>query len=309
MMGLAESTHKLYACGVRRFTRICSAAGLAAVPASEETLCHFAATLAGEGLRHRTIKSYMAGIRHLHISEGYGDPFSPGLHRLHYVLRGVKRAEGMAGVTKRERRPVTPDLLRKIKGVWDPRAGEVDVVMLWAACCLAYFGFMRIGELTVPSDGAYDASAHLLWGDIMVDDPACPSRMEVRIKASKTDPFRQGISLFIGKVASDLCPVSAMLAYLVVRGSHAGPLFKFSDGRSLTRQRLVTAVKEALDAAGVESGQYSGHSFRIGAATTAAARGLEDSTVRTLGRWKSLAYLEYIRIPRAQLANYTSRLC
>ena len=65
----------------------------------------------------------------------------------------------------------------------------------------------------------------------------------------------------------------------------------------------MTAVKEALDAAGVESGQYSGHSFRIGAATTAAARGLEDSTVRTLGRWKSLAYLEYIRIPRAQLAN------
>ena len=47
MMGLAESTHKLYACGVHRFTGICSAAGLAAVPASEETLCHFAATLTG----------------------------------------------------------------------------------------------------------------------------------------------------------------------------------------------------------------------------------------------------------------------
>ena len=128
-----------------------------------------------------------------------------------------------------------------------------------------------------------------------MDDPACPSRMEVRIKASKTDPFRQGISLFIGKVSSDLCPVSAMLVYLVVRGSHAGSLFKFLDGRSLTRQRLVIAVKEALDAAGAESGQYSGHSFCIGAATTAAARGLEDSTVRTLGRRKSRAYLEYIR--------------
>ena len=161
----------------------------------------------------------------------------------------------------------------------------------------------------MPSDGVYDASAHLSWGDITVDDPARPSRMEVRIKASKTDPFREGISLFIGKVATDLCLVSAMLAYLVVRGSHAGPLFKFSDGKPLTRQRLVTAVKEALDAAGVESGQYSGHSFHIGAATTAAAIGLEDSTVRTLGRWKSLAYLENIRIPRAQLANYTARLC
>ncbi len=55
-------------------------------------------------------------------------------------------------------------------------------------------------------------------------------------------------------------------------------------------------MKDALDEAGVDPGQYSGHSFRIGAATTAAARGLEDSTVR---RWKSLAYLEYIKIPRA----------
>ncbi len=309
MMGLAESTHKLYACGVRRFMGICATAGRAPVPANEDTLCHFAASLAVDGLRHRTIKSYMAGVRHLHISEGYGDPFSAGLHRLHYVLRGVKRAEGMAGVSKRERMPITPDLLRKIKGVWNPRAHEADVVMLWAACCLAFFGFMRIGELTVPSDDGYDASGHLSWGDVLVDDPAHPSRIEVRIKASKTDPFRQGISIFIGRVASDLCPVAAMLAYLVVRGKSAGPLFRFIDGKPLTRQRLVTAVKVALEEAGVEPGQYSGHSFRIGAATTAAARGLEDSTVRTLGRWKSLAYLEYIKIPRAQLASYTARIC
>ena len=62
MMGLAESTHKLYATGVRRFTRVCTTAGLTVVPASEGALCHFAATLAEEGLRHRTIKSYMAGV-------------------------------------------------------------------------------------------------------------------------------------------------------------------------------------------------------------------------------------------------------
>ncbi len=71
----------------------------------------------------------------------------------------------------------------------------------------------------------------------------------------------------------------------------------------------MTAVNDALDEAGVDPGQYSGHSFRIGVATTAAAKGLEDSTVRTLGRWKSLVYLEYIKIPRAQLASYTSRIC
>ena len=308
-MGLAESTHKLYACGVRRFLSVCSAAKLTPVRATEEVLCHFAATLVDDGLRHRSIKSYMAGVRHLHISEGHGDPFSAGLQRLHYVLRGIKRAECLNGATKRERRPITPALLRKIKSVWDPMAQDADVAMLWAACCLAFFGFMRIGELTVPNDDEYDAYVHLSWGDVAVDNPARPSRLEVRIKASKTDPFRQGISLFIGKTDSVLCPVSAMLAYLVVRGKNPGPLFRLKDGKPLTRNRLVVAVKEALQAAGVESGHYSGHSFRIGAATTVAERGLEDSMVKTLGRWKSLAYLEYIRIPREQLASYTARLC
>ncbi len=309
MMGLAESTQKLYACGMRKYLKVCSAAKLTPVPASEDTLCHFAATLATEGLRHRTIKSYMAGICHWHISDGRGDPFAVGLHRLHYVMRGVKRAEGRVGVAKQEGRPITPCLLLKIKSVWDPKANDADVVMLWAACCLAYFGFMRVGELTVPNDEAYEASTHLSWGDISVDNPSAPTCMEVRLKASKTDPFRHGISLFIGKVPSQLCPMSAMLAYLTARSNDEGPLFRYLDGRLLTRQRLVASVREALEEAGVDPGRYNGHSFRIGAATTAAARGLEDSTVRTLGRWKSLAYLEYIKIPREQLATYTARLC
>ncbi len=37
-----------------------------------------------------------------------------------------------------------------------------------------------------------------------------------------------------------------MLAYMVVRDKEAGPLFRFDDGRPLTRQCLVTAVKDAL---------------------------------------------------------------
>ena len=131
-----------------------------------------------------------------------GGVWGPLLPRSPQVALCLAWCQACRGDGWRDQTRTAADLLRKIKGVWDPRAGEADVVMLWAACCLAYFGFMRIGELTVPSDGA---SAHLSWGDIMVDDPACPSRMEVRIKASKTDPFRQGISLFIGKVASARC--------------------------------------------------------------------------------------------------------
>ncbi len=50
-----------------------------------------------------------------------------------------------------------------------------------------------------------------------------------------------------------------MLAYMVVRGKSAGPLFRFVDCKPLTRQRLVAAVKDALEEAGIQPGQYSGH--------------------------------------------------
>ncbi len=100
-----------------------------------------------------------------------------------------------------------------------------------------------------------------------------------------------------------------MLAYLLVRGKQPGPLFRFTDGKPLTRQRFVQAVCGALIEAGVQADRYAGHSFRIGAATIAVARGMEDSIIKMLGRWKSLAYLEYVKIPRQQLANYSIMLC
>ena len=93
-----------------------------------------------------------------------------------------------------------------------------------------------------------------------------------------------------------------------MRGMAEGPLFKFADGSVLTRQRFVSAVHEGLDKAGIDSSKYSGNSFRIGAATMAAARGIEDCVIKTFGRWESIAYLQYVKIPRSQLAGYSNIL-
>ena len=103
-------------------------------------------------------------------------------------------------------------------------------------------------------------------------------------------------------------PVAAMLDFLRARGTEAGALFTFRDGRVLTRARFVELVRAALRKAGVEHEKYSGHSFRIGAATTAAAKGIEDCIIKILGRWESLAYLQYIKLPREQLAGYSAAL-
>ena len=84
-----------------------------------------------------------------------------------------------------------------------------DVVMLWGACCLGFSAFLRAGEFTVPSRAAYDPSVHLSVEDVAIDTRAAPSIIRLRLKQSKTDPFRQGVDIHLGKTDSDLCPVTA----------------------------------------------------------------------------------------------------
>lgn len=62
-------------------------------------------------------------------------------------------------------------------------------------------------------------------------------------------------------------------------------------------------MRSAPQQAGVDATKYSGHSFCIGAASTAAAVGVQDSTIKTLGRWQSSAYQLYVQIPRGEASS------
>ena len=72
-------------------------------------------------------------------------------------------------------------------------------------------------------------------------------------------------------------PVTAILNYMrqykFAADSQAGCFFHLENGAPLTRVRLVRELRLALREAGVETKDYAGHSFRIGAATTAASCG------------------------------------
>ena len=51
-----------------------------------------------------------------------------------------------------------------------------------------------------------------------LDNVSAPTLVQVQIKASKTDPFRKGVVVYLGRTDNDLCPVGAVAAYLAVRG-------------------------------------------------------------------------------------------
>ena len=114
--------------------------------------------------------------------------------------------------------------------------------------------------------------------------------------------------MYLGRTENDLCPVAAVAAYLPVRGRSAGPFFRFVSDTPLSCELLVKYIRAALHRYGIDVSKYSGHSFRIGAVTAASAVGVEDSMIKTLGRWQSSAYQFYVRIPRDRLAAVSKRL-
>lgn len=310
--GLAASSLKSYGTASRRYLQFCDCWGVQQpLPLNEELLCQFVAALGMEGLKHSTIKCYLSGVRYLQIAKGFNDPFggAASVHpHLDYVMRGIKRHQAEKGGKVKPRLPITPAILDRLQDRLCNR-GSHDDLMIWAAACTGFFGFLRAGEFLCPSPQEYDPTVHLSLADVALDNHSNPSIVRIQIKQSKTDPFRAGVDVFLGRSDAKICPVMALSSYLARRGPQPGPLFIHSgSGTPLSRASLVAALRQAVADLGLNPNDFSGHSRRIGAATTAASRGIEDSLIQVLGRWSSSAYLQYVKIDRSQLAAVSKRL-
>ena len=128
-----------------------------------------------------------------------------------------------------------------------------------------------------------------------------------RTLASCTCTKRTLLSL-IGKL-SFACKVVPPGRIFLRRLIDLYPLFVFQDGTFLTRPALTRHLRSLLQStAGNTPASFASLSFRIGAATTAAAVGLPDWQIQAMGRWTSDCYTRYIRIPPATLANASAML-
>lgn len=251
-----------------------------------------------------TIRTYLSALRFFQIRAGLPDPSLSPTPRLTYVLKGIHKLSPVH--QQKHRLPITMHMLRELHRIWSKPPIQHDCVMLWAACCLGFFGFLRAGEFTCT--GTNCTNPPLLPSDIVVDSRTNPQLITVHLRYSKTDPFGVGCHVYLGRTNTTPCPVAAVLKYLSVRSSSPGPLFLFEDGTPLSRSALVVRLRSALTQAGINANQYSGHSFRIGAATAAAQAGYSDSFIQSLGRWKSAAFIAYIRASPTDLAAVATRL-
>ena len=160
-----------------------------------------------------------------------------------------------------------------------------------------FFGLLLVSEFCPPSASKFSKDIHLSVEDVDVNLSA--GYVAVSLKQSKSDPFRLGVTIRIGSLNHRLCPVRAMAAYLLARGSAPGPLFVFRSGAVFTRVFLVNMLRKWFPTVGT----INSHSFRRGGATALAASGASDFTIQLLGRWKSYSYLRYIDITDSTFTN------
>lgn len=185
------------------------------------------------------------------------------------ALKGYRRTVGQRDA----RRPVLFDILRGIiehlKGVC---ASAYEVWFFRVAFLLAFFGAFRISELVSPSKK--------VQGGIWYQDVLCrEEEVSLLLHKSKTDQGGKGKRVtFFSLPGSPMCPVRAVRGFLEER-----PV------------QFVTIFRKCVWGLGLEEKEFSSHSFRIGAATEAARCGIDDESVKRIGRWVSQRFRLYIR--------------
>lgn len=258
---------------------------------------------------YSTIKCYLSGIRfHFIVSVGI-NPFKEGggtLERLQIILRAVKKCQIPRPVKRLPiTAPIITDMLRVLTG--SPTFGLAQDAMLAASITTAFFGFLRCGEFCMSNtnSGNFLAANDILW------EPGYDG-YTLRLRASKTDPFRKGVDIYISALGMDneLCPARHLKRYWLLRKCSkvpmSGPLFLTGDC-ALTRDCFINMTRSILQKAGYDSRSFSGHSYRAGGASSCSRANIQDHLIKVLGRWKSDAYQRYISISRetikrAQLA-------
>ncbi|PIL25565.1 hypothetical protein GSI_12373 [Ganoderma sinense ZZ0214-1] len=312
--GLASSTRRTYSTGQTSFLNFVSLnpayrnADRNILPASQRAIMEWVASLGARGLKSQTIKAYLSSVRSLHVDCDL--PFTaceaPIVQRL---IRGIKRYNGER--PRNPKMPITLHILQKLCYALSESRSAIDHTMK-AAMALAFAGFLRCGEFTLAPGARFNPAVNLTRSSVkFVPDMDNADHIILTLPASKTDPFCKGVSIVMAAAPGSItCPVAAIRAILKgIPGDANSPLFEgLAVESALTRDLFITRLKALLTVHGFNSAQYSGHSFRRGAASSAAAAGYADFEIQLLGRWRSDAYKLYIDVPRERILHLSHRL-
>ena len=168
---------------------------------------------------------------------------------------------------------------------------------------LAYSACLRIGEL-VNCNG----SLHVItMENITVIKKRGKTVIQIVLNSYK---YSKSASTLILEPSTPLqyCPVNFLLNFLRIRPLKTGPIFIDENSKLINRNFVCKQLKAAVAYNDLDPALFNTHSFRIGRATDLAMSGASDQTIRQTGRWKSIAFLKYIRADFFRLPKNLARI-
>lgn len=244
-------------------------------------ICH----LASEGAKPNTVQVAISAIVHASQAVGAGNHWRD--FRIKQLFRGIQRGQA----SEDNRLPLSLCDLHAILNVVSVSVDWEKRVCLLAALSTAYFALLRIGEYC--ADNSAGSGRHCLQRESVRE--LSDGSFLLTIKSSKAGvPGREVVVAIKPRQGDRFCPSKLLSSYLRIRGATPGPLFKIKDV-ALTKTVLASELERAARAAGLDANRVKPHSLRIGGATMALQSGLSDAQVRALGRWRSDAFLRYLR--------------
>lgn len=284
---LAKSTLSSYQNAWKNFDKFSSSINLTVsaqtIPLSEHTIALFVSFLYEKGYKAESIRSQLSAISYSHKLKGVPPPTESFLVKK--LIKGAAARSPGGDV----RYPVSLSVLsRLVCNVQKIVSCVYDGLLFKAMFSTAFYGFLRCSEFTV---GQHNLGYHQIY---ISPDSSFASITFTSFKHSK--PGSEFVIKLSAKPAEQVCPVKILVAYLSVRGTRPGPFFCRPNLHPVSRNEFSDHLKRCLEAVGLSTTHFKGHSFRIGAATHAMLLGKSDSEIQLLGRWNSSAFKKYLRV-------------
>ena len=266
------------------------------LPLRLSVVASFLAHLYSLGHSHGTITTYCSAIAYYHKIRNISDPMST--FYITKLLQGIKRSSKEV----RSLKPISKQLLHTLVDSLPFVCQDIyDRVLYRALMLFMYYGCLRVGEAIV-SDGNDDHTITLGGLQKVIIN----GKLEHILVTLTTFKYH-----YAGKCQLRLscrldrryCPVQALSDYLMLRPKVAGLVFVNTDGRPINRNNLASILRQLLIMEGLDSSDYSTHSFRIGRTTDLAMDGIPAHQIKLIGRWASDAYKKYIRPSLLHLPN------
>ena len=191
-------------------------------------------------------------------------------------------------------------LLNSVEAFFGDNPQPYLIKLYRAILCAAYYGLLRIGELTYSNHVIKAKDVHISTNKNKVFFVLHSSKTHAKFARPQTMKITQSTQ----STRSDArysprlnCPFQILKDYLQVQGKYTSDLeqfFVFSDSSAVKPAQLRNMLKKPIEFNHLDAGCYSVHAMRTGRASDLLAAGVPVDTIKKLGRWKSSAIFRYL---------------